>query len=43
MALSILKQVMEEKVVKTNVDVVTIAPNYHLYSEEEVQAIIERF
>jgi len=42
-ALSILKQVMEEKVVKTNVDVVTIAPNYHLYSEEEVQAIIERF
>lgn len=42
LALSVLKQVMEEKVTRANVDIATVAPKYHLYSEDEVQAVIDR-
>ncbi|KAG2449752.1 hypothetical protein HYH02_005277 [Chlamydomonas schloesseri] len=42
LALSTLKQVMEEKVTATNVDIARVAPKYHLYTEEEVQALIGR-
>ncbi|GLC34152.1 Proteasome subunit alpha type-5-B [Pleodorina starrii] len=42
LALSTLKQVMEEKVTATNVDVARVAPKYHLFTEEEVQALIGR-
>eukprot|EP01026_Neomeris_dumetosa_P036605 TRINITY_DN2956_c0_g1_i4.p1 TRINITY_DN2956_c0_g1~~TRINITY_DN2956_c0_g1_i4.p1 ORF type:complete len:239 (+),score=36.25 TRINITY_DN2956_c0_g1_i4:141-857(+) len=41
LALSILKQVMEDKLTSINVDVVSIAPTYHLYSEEEIQLILD--
>ncbi|MFQ6644715.1 hypothetical protein Gotur_019972, partial [Gossypium turneri] len=52
-ALSILKQVMEEKVkfhAKTfsfevtpnNVDIARVAPTYHLYTPSEVEAVITR-
>ncbi|KAJ3675533.1 hypothetical protein LUZ60_004575 [Juncus effusus] len=41
-ALSILKQVMEEKVTPNNVDIAKVAPNYHLYSPSEVEAVIAR-
>ncbi|KAL0908438.1 hypothetical protein M5K25_022933 [Dendrobium thyrsiflorum] len=34
-ALSILKQVMEEKVTPNNVDIAKVAPTYHLYSPSE--------
>ncbi|CAH8842557.1 unnamed protein product [Trichobilharzia szidati] len=42
-ALSILKQVMEEKLDSTNVEMATISikDNYHLFQKHEVQAIIE--
>jgi len=42
LAVSTLKQVMEEKVNATNIDVATIAPKYHLFTEEEVKAVIDR-
>ncbi|KXZ51966.1 hypothetical protein GPECTOR_11g89 [Gonium pectorale] len=42
LALSTLKQVMEEKVTATNVDIARVAPTYHIYTEEEVQALIAR-
>lgn len=42
LALSTLKQVMEEKVTPTNVDIASVAPRYKLYSPEEVSAVIER-
>jgi 20S proteasome subunit alpha 5 len=42
LALGTLKQVMEEKVTASNVDVVKVAPEYHLYTEEEVTALIAR-
>jgi len=42
LALSVLKQVMEEKVTKDNVDIATVAPEFHLYSEAEVQVVIEK-
>lgn len=42
LALATLKQVMEEKVTASNVDVVKVAPEYHLYTEEEVTALIGR-
>ncbi|KAL3132538.1 Proteasome subunit alpha type-5-A, variant 2 [Trebouxia sp. C0010 RCD-2024] len=42
MALSTLKEVMEEKVTSTNVDIATVAPNYHLYSQSEVEEVISR-
>ncbi|OAY73226.1 Proteasome subunit alpha type-5 [Ananas comosus] len=41
-ALSILKQVMEEKVTPNNVDIAKVAPTYHLYSPSEVEAVIAR-
>uniref|UniRef100_A0A0A9D9F4 PSA5 n=1 Tax=Arundo donax TaxID=35708 RepID=A0A0A9D9F4_ARUDO len=41
-ALSILKQVMEEKVTPNNVDIAKVAPNYHLYTPAEVEAVIAR-
>ncbi|KAK2973662.1 hypothetical protein RJ640_017034 [Escallonia rubra] len=41
-ALSILKQVMEEKVTPNNVDIAKVAPNYHLYTPSEVEAVISR-
>uniref|UniRef100_A0A0E0J499 Proteasome subunit alpha type n=1 Tax=Oryza nivara TaxID=4536 RepID=A0A0E0J499_ORYNI len=34
-ALSILKQVMEEKVTPNNVDIAKVSPNYHLYTPAE--------
>ncbi|KAG2402977.1 Proteasome subunit alpha type-5 [Vigna angularis] len=41
-ALSILKQVMEEKVTPNNVDIARVAPTYHLYTPSEVEAVISR-
>ncbi|KAF8389620.1 hypothetical protein HHK36_024139 [Tetracentron sinense] len=41
-ALSILKQVMEEKVTPNNVDIAKVAPNYHLYSPSEMEVVISR-
>ncbi|KAA8541577.1 hypothetical protein F0562_022729 [Nyssa sinensis] len=41
-ALSILKQVMEEKVTPNNVDIARVAPTYHLYSPSEVETVISR-
>ncbi|GFQ07172.1 proteasome subunit alpha type-5 [Phtheirospermum japonicum] len=41
-ALSILKQVMEEKVTPNNVDIAKVSPTYHLYSHSEVEAVIGR-
>ncbi|CAH8503552.1 unnamed protein product [Schistosoma rodhaini] len=42
-ALSILKQVMEEKLDSTNVEMATVSikDNYHLFNKDEVQKIIE--
>ncbi|CAH8534084.1 unnamed protein product [Schistosoma haematobium] len=42
-ALSILKQVMEEKLDSTNVEMATVSikDNYHLFNKDEVQRIIE--
>ncbi|DBA93567.1 hypothetical protein WJX82_000246 [Trebouxia sp. C0006] len=42
MALSTLKEVMEEKVTSTNVDIATVAPSYHLYDQSEVEDVISR-
>ena len=42
LALSTLKQVMEEKVTATNVDIAKVAPTWHLYTAEEVQGVIAR-
>lgn len=42
LALSTLKQVMEEKVTPTNVDIARIAPKWHLYTPEEVGEVIGR-
>ncbi|GAB4813319.1 hypothetical protein N2152v2_000365 [Parachlorella kessleri] len=42
LALSTLKQVMEEKVTPTNVDIASVAPKWHLYTPEEVEAVIAR-
>ncbi|KAJ6427191.1 hypothetical protein OIU84_022733 [Salix udensis] len=41
-ALSILKQVMEEKVTPNNVDIAKVAPTYHLYTPAEVEEVISR-
>ncbi|KAL2895210.1 Proteasome subunit alpha type-5 [Bienertia sinuspersici] len=41
-ALSTLKQVMEEKVTPNNVDIAKVSPTYHLYSPAEVEAVIGR-
>lgn len=39
--LTILKQVMEEKLNSSNVEVVTVTPEklYHLFTKEEVEAV----
>ncbi|KAA6427551.1 MAG: 20S proteasome alpha subunit E [Trebouxia sp. A1-2] len=42
MALSTLKEVMEEKVTSTNVDIAAVAPSYHLYNQSEVEEVISR-
>ncbi|KAI3431557.1 hypothetical protein D9Q98_004606 [Chlorella vulgaris] len=42
LALSTLKQVMEEKVTSTNVDIARVAPKWHLYSPAEVEEVIGR-
>jgi len=42
LALSTLKQVMEEKVTPTNVDISRVAPAYHLYTAAEVEDVISR-
>lgn len=42
LALSTLKQVMEEKVTPTNVDIASVAPKWHLYTPAEVEAVIGR-
>eukprot|EP01025_Chloroclados_australasicus_P043471 TRINITY_DN4653_c0_g1_i1.p1 TRINITY_DN4653_c0_g1~~TRINITY_DN4653_c0_g1_i1.p1 ORF type:complete len:239 (-),score=29.82 TRINITY_DN4653_c0_g1_i1:308-1024(-) len=42
LALSILKQVMEDKLTEINVDVASIAPKYHLYTDEEKKEVLGR-
>lgn len=42
LALTTLKQVMEEKVTPTNVDIATVAPHYRLYKPSEVEEVISR-
>lgn len=42
LALSTLKQVMEEKVTSTNVDIAKVAPTWHMYTSEEVENVIAR-
>lgn len=42
LALTTLKQVMEEKVTSTNVDIARVAPTWHLYTTEEVEQVISR-
>lgn len=39
--LTILKQVMEEKLNSTNVEVVTVTPDklFHMFTKEEVEAV----
>ncbi|KAL1219606.1 Proteasome subunit alpha type-5-B [Cardamine amara subsp. amara] len=39
-AVSILKQVMEETVTPNNVDIAKVAQAYHLYTPQEVDAVI---
>jgi len=41
--LSILKQVMEEKLTATNVEVATVtkANNYHMFTKDEVETYIK--
>lgn len=41
--LTILKQVMEEKLNETNVEMATVTPNklYHLFTKEELEAVIK--
>jgi 20S proteasome subunit alpha 5 len=33
---------MEEKVTSGNVDIATVAPTYHLFTVDEVAAVLER-
>ncbi len=42
-ALTILKQVMEEKLSSTNVEVAAVTPTqpFHMYSKEQVEDIIK--
>lgn len=42
LALSTLKAVMEEKVSATNVDIAVVAPTYRLFTQQQVQEVIER-
>lgn len=42
-ALTILKQVMEEKLSSTNVEVMTMTPDklFHMFSKDEVEEVIK--
>ncbi|KAJ9524067.1 hypothetical protein QJQ45_022574 [Haematococcus lacustris] len=42
LALATLKQVMEEKVTSTNVDIARVTPEYHLYTTAEIEAVMAR-
>lgn len=44
LALKVVKQVMEEKISSTNVEMaaVTKERKYHVYNETELQAVIDR-
>ncbi|KAL0144274.1 proteasome component PUP2 [Mucor lusitanicus] len=44
LALTVLKSVMEEKLNKTNVQIAAVTPehNFRIYSEEELQGVIDR-
>lgn len=44
LALTVLKSVMEEKLNKANVQIGAVTPeqNFRIYSEEELQAVIDR-
>jgi 20S proteasome subunit alpha 5 len=44
LAVSILKQVMEEKITSTNIEIaaITTKKSFHIYSEIELQAILNR-
>lgn len=42
LAIATLKQVMEDKIAPTNVDIAAVAPTWKLYSVEEVKQVIER-
>ena len=44
LALTVLKSVMEEKLNKANVQVASVTPteSFKIYSEEQLQAIIDR-
>jgi 20S proteasome subunit alpha 5 len=41
LALTTLKAVMEEKISASNVDIATVAPSYKLFTQAEVQAVID--
>ena len=41
LALTTLKAVMEEKISASNVDIATVAPTYKLFTQAEVQAVID--
>ena len=41
LAVQTLKQVMEEKITSTNVDIASVKPNFRLYATEEVEEIIK--
>lgn len=41
LAVSTLKQVMEEKITATNVDIASVKPKYRLYTTQEVEDIIK--
>lgn len=44
LSLTVLKSVMEEKLNKSNIQVASVTPEkkFRIYSEEELQAIIDR-
>jgi 20S proteasome subunit alpha 5 len=42
LALSTLKAVMEEKISAVNVDIASVAPTFHLYTRDELDAVIGR-
>jgi 20S proteasome subunit alpha 5 len=44
LALTVLKSVMEEKLNKSNVQIASVTPekNFRVYSEEELQTVIDR-
>jgi len=42
LALSILKQVMEEDLTSSNVNIARVAPQFQMYSAEEIEAVISR-